>query len=222
MWPPTPSSATCALEMHVSNTTSGPWLPYPFATITPCGGNNPAPWVHPNGTVFLVVTDQDMGLYSAPTWGGPYTLVTTGACGGGEDPSLFLDSRGHWHCMFHRSPFSNPDAAIGHAYSLDGFTWYVASDPAANSSVVYDSGLGVVVHGKRERPHPYFDESGRLSAFVSGVCLVPSCDPLDGAPLDPTRDCTSGTQYAACDSNSPGPGWYDKTYTLVQEVNNGG
>lgn len=34
----------------------------------------------------------------------------------------YTNRRG-WHCLFHRSPFSNPDIAIGHAYSLDGLTW---------------------------------------------------------------------------------------------------
>jgi hypothetical protein len=221
-WPvPAPKvnpDGSCTLPLHTATNFSGPWTPYTNATINPCGQNNPAPWVHPNGTVYLVTTDQNMGLWSAPSWRGPYTLVTTGACGGGEDPSLYIDTNGHFHCMFHRSPFSDPDIAIGHAYSLDGFTWFVASDPAANSSILYDSNLGVVVHGKRERPHPYFDDAGNIVAFVSGVCITPSCNPLEGGKIDPTADCTSATQYHHCDANSPGPGWYDRTYTLVQGV----
>jgi hypothetical protein len=218
--PPTlDADGGCMLNIHVAANASGPWTPYTNATITPCGGNNPAPWVHPNGTVYIVFTDQDMGLWRADTWEGPYTLVTRGACGGGEDPSLFIDTQGHFHCMFHRSPFSDPDIAIGHAYSVDGFTWYVSVLPAANSSIEFDSGLGVVVHGKRERPHPYMDPAtGAIVAFVSGVCINPACDPLDGGSIDPTADCSSGTQYGHCDANSPGPGWYDRTYTLVQGV----
>lgn len=228
VWPPTSAltspDGSCMLSMHTSPSVHGPWTPYTNATITPCGGNNPAPWVHPNGTVYLVVTDQDMGLYSAPTWAGPYTLVTSGACGGGEDPSLWVDpDTGAFHCMFHRSPFSNPDIAIGHAYSLDGFTWYAAADAAANSSIAYDSGFHTVVHGKRERPHPYFVKdatTGRthIGAFVSGVCITPECNPLAPSHMVPGADCSSATQYHHCDANSPGPGWYDRTYTLVQLV----
>lgn len=158
-----------------------------------------------------------MSLYSAPTWRGPYTLVTTGACGGGEDPSLYIDPKGRFHCLFHRSPFSNPDIAIGHAYSLDGFAWHVAASPAANSTIFYE-GLGPVVHGKRERPHLYMDPAtGDIAGFVTGVCITPSCDPLDGGAVDPSVDCSSATQYLQCDSNSPA-GWYDRTYTLVQGV----
>jgi len=213
-----PIDGSCTIGMHIANSTNGPWTPYTNATITPCGYNNPAPWVHPNGTVYFVATDQNMGLWRADSWQGPYTLVTTGACGGGEDPSLFIDKRGHFHCMFHRSPFSNPDIAIGHAYSLDGFTWYVAAEAAANSTINYDSNLGTVIHGKRERPHPYMNSAGDIVAFVSGVCINPACNPLDGGSIDPTVNCSSAAQYYRCDSNSPNPGYYDRTYTLVQGV----
>jgi hypothetical protein len=189
---------------------------YTNATITPCGGNNPAPWVHPNGTVYVVFTDHGMGLWSAPTWRGPYTLVTSGACGGGEDPSLFLDARGHWHCLFHRSPFSIPDIAIGHSFSEDGLQWSTAAQAAANSSIEFKE-WGVVVHGKRERPHLYMDEAtGAPIAFVSAVCITPQCDPMAGT-YNQSADCSSGTQYHQCDAN-PGVGWTDRTYTLVQAL----
>lgn len=212
----------CTLLMATSNSTWGPWVPFNNATISPCGSNNPGPFVHPNGTVFIVFTDQDMGLWSAPTWRGPYTLVTSGACGGGEDPSLYIDAAGHFHCLYHASPFSIPDIAIGHAFSEDGFTWFESSLPAANSSILY-VGLGVVVHGKRERPHLYSDAvTGVIEAFVSAVCINPACDPFSGAPIDPSFDCSSGTQYHRCDANSPGPGYFDRTYTLTQRVNTAG
>ena len=104
--PAAPAAAgSCTLKMHTASSSAGPWTPYTEATITPCGGNNPGPWVHPNGTVFIVFTEQHMGLWRADTWRGPYTLVSTGACGGGEDPSLFLNARGEFHCTYHRSPF---------------------------------------------------------------------------------------------------------------------
>lgn len=108
-------------------------------------GNNPGPYQHPNGTVFIVFTEYDMGLFSAPSWQaccacrlcllwaipplipslhcfcpqGPYTLVTSGACGGGEDPSLYIDPKGQFHCLYHRAPFSDPDVAIGHSFSRE-------------------------------------------------------------------------------------------------------
>ena len=211
------ADGSCSLSMHVSSSTEGPWIPYLGARIDPCGGNNPAPFYHPNGTLFIVFTDENMGLWRADSWKGPYSLVTRGACGGGEDPSLYFDSKGRFHCLFHRSPFSNPDIAIGHAYSVDGVRWYVAAAPAANSTIVYE-GLGAVVHGKRERPHPIFNRNGDMTHLVTGVCIIPECDPLDGRSVDPRIDCSSKAQYHHCDANSPGPGWYDRTYTLVQAL----
>ena len=171
--------------------------------------------MHPNGTVYIIFTDAGMGLWRADTWRGPYTLVTSGACGGGEDPSLFITSSGSFHCLYHRSPFNDPDVAIGHSWSADGFNWFTANDPAANSTIAAAGGAfgGRIVHGKRERPHVYY-ENGRLRAFVSGVGLVPSCNPM-GPLYDPTADCSATAQYPLLDSNSP-DGWYDSTYTSVQ------
>lgn len=207
------AQSNCTLEMHTATSTEGPWTKYGEAAITPCAGNNPGPWVHPNGTVYIVFTEFGMGLWRAETWRGPYTLIAKGACGGGEDPSLFLNPRGEWHCLYHRSPFGNPDVAIGHSYSLDGFQWFTASDPAANSTIATPGG-GRVVHGKRERPHLYY-EDGKLAAFVSGMGIIPECDP-DSPLYAPASDCSSATQYHHLDANSPGPGWWDRTYTNVQ------
>jgi hypothetical protein len=212
------STAGCTLDLHVSASVHGPWVPVRNVSITPCGGNNPAPWVHPNGTVYVTFTDNDIGMWrSDNSWRGPFTLVTSGACGGGEDPSLYLDKLGRFHCLFHASPFSNPDIAIGHAFSLDGYEWRVAAEPAANSTIEFAGGLGAVVHGKRERPHLYMDAAGDIAAFVTGVCITPQCDPFDGGRVDPAADCSSAMQYHHCDANSP-DGWYDRTYTLVQAV----
>jgi hypothetical protein len=74
-----------------------------------------------------------------------------------------------------------------------------------------------VVHGKRERPHLYMNPAGDIEAFVTGVCIIPACNPLEGGAIDPAADCSSGGQYHNCDANSPF-GWYDRTYTLVQRV----
>ncbi len=108
-----------------------------------------------------------------------------------------------------------PDIALGHAYSPDGLTWFVADEAAANSTIATVQ-LGPVVHGKRARPHLYFDADFNPIAFVSGVCIIPDCDPFSGT-FDPAADCSSLTQYHNCDANSPN-GWYDRTYTLVQKV----
>lgn len=135
----------------------------------------------------------------------------------GEDPSLFMDNRNNWHCLFHRSPFDDPDIAIGHSWSPDGYSWFTSGDAAANSTISSVQ-FGPVVHGKRERPHLFFSETGSPRAFVTGVGITPFCNPLSDGVGWSTSECASATQYYHLDANSPGPGWYDSTYTLVQGV----
>jgi hypothetical protein len=96
--------------------------------------------------------------------------------------------------------------------------WFSAAEAAANSTIA-STAHGKVIHGKRERPHLYFDDKLHPTAFVSGVCVTPACDPVAGT-FDKTADCSSRTQYHHCDANSP-DGWYDRTYTLVQGVDGG-
>ena len=63
-------------------------------------------------------------MLRAERWQGPYVWVTDGVCGNaGEDPFLYTDKQGHFHCLYHRSR-RTISAAGGHAYSLDGYTWY--------------------------------------------------------------------------------------------------
>jgi len=120
--------------------------------------------------------------------------------------------------LFCRTTAYQPDVAIGHSWSEDGFQWYVSENAAANSTIATtnDGWGGALVHGKRERPHVYY-EGGVLRAFVSGVGLVPFCNPMNTAKYNASAPCSSGTQYGFIDSNSP-DGWYDATYTLVQET----
>jgi hypothetical protein len=55
------------------------------------------------------------------------------------------------------------------------------------------------VFGKRERPHLFYQE-GRPTHFITGVCIIPQCDPW-GSAYDPEADCSSAVQYIDCDRN---------------------
>ncbi len=74
---------------------NGPWQPLQPNTLPSC--NNPAPFVHPNGTLFIVC--NGLQLFSAPSVSGPYTLVTNISLTPGmlpeydnlEDPYLWID-----------------------------------------------------------------------------------------------------------------------------------
>jgi hypothetical protein len=233
-----PASAD-ALSFPVSFASSilGPWTTVYANTTSPTNGNNPAPFLAHNGSVFVVFNDGHMSLFRSDAgFRGPYSLVTQGTCGGGEDPVIWLGARG-WHCLYHRTPFADPNhQAIGHAFSADGFAWRQSPSAAATSVVAYEDGAGGVLNvtfGKRERPHLLFDPaSGEPVAFVSAVGINPSCDPFvftAGVPaIDAARlaaiaadtMCDPWVQYQRLDLN-PAPAFYDRSWTHVQRLRRG-
>lgn len=72
------------LDFFTAQKPEGPWKAYSAKVDQNVGGNNPAPWVHPNGSIFIVVNSGGMAMLRADTWRGPYTVVARGACGKGE------------------------------------------------------------------------------------------------------------------------------------------
>ncbi len=68
-------SRQVASSIHVSKSLSGPWAPLSGNTLPSC--NNPAPLVHPNGTLYVVC--NIVNLYSAPH--------ITGKCPSVQQPS---------------------------------------------------------------------------------------------------------------------------------------
>lgn len=77
-------SAGGTIDFFTAQNPEGPWKAYSAKVDQNVGGNNPAPWVHPNGSVFIVVNSGGMAMLRAEKWQGPYTVVTRGACGKGE------------------------------------------------------------------------------------------------------------------------------------------
>jgi hypothetical protein len=91
------SSADSGSSLHVSSSPSGPFLP--VSPLPSC--NNPAPWLHSNGTWFIICNGFE--LYSAETVYGPWTHLTTVRSSAGmpvpgnyEDPFFFVDARSNW------------------------------------------------------------------------------------------------------------------------------
>ena len=86
-------------SIHVSKSLHGPWVPLAPNTLGSC--NNPAPWVHKNGTIFIVCGGE---MKRSQSISGPWTKVTTFSHAGGppgnyEDPYLYTDSAGHFHLL---------------------------------------------------------------------------------------------------------------------------
>lgn len=195
------ATANSTVDFFVAKDPAGPWTSFSAPIVGSFGTNNPAPWVHPNGTVYIVFNSDNMTMVRADDWRGPYTFVTHGACGGGEDPFLYTDKRGRFHCLYHRASehgFANLSVAGGHAYSEDGYNWHADEVPAYSTAIRYASGT-TKHYGKRERPHLIFDPvTGDPTHLSTGVCLLDS--------------------WELCNDN-PWPGYYDYTFTSVQPVN---
>ena len=71
-----------------------------------------------------------------------------------------------YHAIFHNM---GGCAAVGcHAFSADGFTWYIAMTPAYTSLVEFEGG-GNITYARRERPHLVFNSAGQPAFLSNGV-----------------------------------------------------
>lgn len=166
-----PPSQHGGSSLHLASSVAGPWVP---STTPPPSCNNPAPMLHPNGTLFLVCDSNT--LYSAPGIGGPWALVTTwstpngGPWGAYEDAFLWLDARGAWHMLFHvwtnqvESQCVNATVSA-HAFSSDGLQWFVGEHQPYNTSVAFTDGH-VEISPTRERPKLVFAGDGVTPLFL--------------------------------------------------------
>jgi hypothetical protein len=218
----------------------GPWRRH-WANFVPNNVTShqytPAAWAFPNGTIVLLLAGG--GLFRANHWQGPYSYWGAGkdlywGCQGGEDPFLYVDTRGHWHCLYHAAPYPNLTVAGGHAFSVDGTTWHTTPNAAYRGDYIVELITKTTTHqngttpttadrhqeerklilGKRERPHLVFDEQRNILALVTGVCVSPANDDDDTNNI---QNDNEQQRWALC-NNNPWPGYYDKTFTHVQRV----
>ena len=188
--------------IHVSESLYGPWVPLLDHDLGHC--NNPSPWVHPaNGTLFVVCSNGGHRVRLLKSEhgdvSGPYELVTefftntTAGRGVGpapsataeatvvlprgvayEDPFLYTDSRGNFHCIFHAYQHTGSSRACedtlvsAHAYSRDGYEWHTAPVSPYGSRIdvaVPVPGTGVTVAG-------VLDEGARAMSTGSKATAV--------------------------------------------------
>jgi hypothetical protein len=192
-------------QISVSNSLDGPWKLLQQTTadkLPTC--NNPAPWVHPNGTLYAMC---GYVIYTADVITGPWRNVTSSILNHNnvrewpkgwhrEDQFLFTTKRG-WHVLFHASiPDSSPGAGhnctasvvSAHMFSVDGFDWHVSAISPYGTQVEVKETAGsnggngreegatrIVTVATRERPKLIFDASGEMTHLINGVCGAPSC-----------------------------------------------
>jgi hypothetical protein len=162
--------------VHVSQTLDGPWTPLLNSSIPSC--NNPAPLLHPNGTLYLVC--DSIAVFSAPGLDGPWQRVATlgpvphdAPVGGYEDAFIWLDPRGNWHALFHvwsteilpNCIYTNVSA---HAFSRDGLDWFFSPIQPYNSTVALDDGTTFITP-TRERPKLFFGADGEPAYLYNGA-----------------------------------------------------
>ena len=166
-------------SIHVSKSLYGPWEPLK-TSLGSC--NNPAPWVHPNGTIYVGCGGS---LLRSESLTGPFDKIAAFPMSGGptgnyEDPQLYVDKRGHFHCFYHvyRTDLPSTDCTAStvsaHAFSVDGYAWSISKTQPFGTQVPLSNGTTVTV-ATRERPKPFFDDQGRMTHLVNGVCASASC-----------------------------------------------
>jgi hypothetical protein len=170
-------------NIHVSSSLHGPWKPLKN-DLGNC--NNPGPFIHPNGTIYV---ECGLVLKRADSIAGPYTDIAQLPTGPirYEDLQIYIDQRGHFHCIYHASQVGLPSndcvnsTVSAHAFSGDGITWHLSSIPPYGTQLELSTGETITL-ATRERPKPFF-QNGIMTHLVQGVCGSPSCEPPAPHPL---------------------------------------
>lgn len=149
----------------------GPWTPLGVPAFA--GSNdtsrwdrfvtNPAPWALPNGSVVLAlsgdggVSGKCLGVATAPSWQGPYTVEggPVAAISAGEDPFLWVDTRGNRHMVWHDDSGTSNG---GHAWAAvdSPQQWTVGTRELYNGTLTWANGTLFTVYD-RERPKLVFN-----------------------------------------------------------------
>ena len=136
-------------------------------------------------------SDESIGVSYCAT---PDTL-----CAGGhnpvyahtaEDPSVFIDHRGHYHMLVNALPGGcNPKLQQGgHAWSRDGVTWSEPRVGAYDTTLRFTDGTTLQCT-RRERPQIVLDEAGKPLVMFSGVVGCPTTGPLANSSYKGGCDC---------------------------------
>jgi hypothetical protein len=202
--PPVPGGT-----IHRASMPGGPFAPITATGYTGC--NNPSPFHHKNGTLFLVCT---WSLHSAPAPEGPWHKVRdlkppSTAARHWEDPYLFITDRG-FHILSHTySMQPYPSVAIsGHAFSSDGHEWTFSDTEPYDNAVLHTNG-SIQHFATMERPKFLFADSAaptRPTHLITGVSPV-----WNTSNADPCAGCG---HCSACKCK----GGVDWTYTLARPL----
>ena len=160
----------------------------PRASCFPWESDNPAPLVFSNGSTWVMyrswhppghncTTPIGIARSAAASWNSSYVhgaepvpIGLYNASGRSyiplEDPFLYADAAGNFHALFHNM---GGCSAVGcHAFSKDGFEWWLASSSPYTSHVVREDGSAIDL-ARRERPHLVLNAAGDPAFLSNGV-----------------------------------------------------
>ena len=198
--PPKPKGS----RIHVSKSIAGPWSPLVNESLPKENCDNPAPWQHPNGSLYVACGREIKGnlinLWRAEAITGPWTFVTglnnsfstPTPRGKKEDVFIYTDRKGSWHALWHaffldeghRGSCVNSTVSM-HTFSEDGHTWHAGAEQPYTTQV--QTTTGVVTVSTRERPKLFFDEAGQMTHLVNGVSGAAQCEA--GGPPSACTNC---------------------------------
>ena len=139
--------------------------------------NNPAPWQHKNGTLYLACRNKTIfrGEIGGP-WSQVAVLPPPMPGWGFEDPTLWIDyERDAWHLMSHAPNKTNGNIISSHFFSANGVNWTASqTQPYGNTALLSN---GSYYHmNTRERPKLLFnEETGKPAYLFNGINANPYC-----------------------------------------------
>lgn len=175
----------------------GPWRrrdePLPLGE----DANNPAPYVHPDGSVLLAYRDLKlhMQVARADAFDGPYEVVARDVYPQGalEDPDLYTH-QGVYHMVMedNRGVLTGSVRHGGRLISTDGLRWTPADPVKVYTHTIQWTDGGCMTADRRERPELFNDDApikgrGEPTHLLTGVyadgrswCLVQAIAPVSG------------------------------------------
>ena len=180
VWRPVPQHK---VHSSPSGDPAGPWVaggaPMPPGIIC----NNPSGVALPNGTFAVLCHGPGLRLWLDTNMTSGVRFIMQ-AMGGPrphtvwEDPSAWLDKRGHWHLLSHVYPTNTShwseyaDIVSGHGFSIDGVKWTWHPTPPYTADVTDTSGR-TRHFATRERPFLLLsdDAERRPLALYTAVTL---------------------------------------------------
>ena len=210
----------CNFTMHTAPSPRGPWtasvqiIANWTNTTWNLGNWNPAPVMLPDGRVRIMAHTDWAGwagetILEAPSYKGPYTVKTgdeLDACAFcEEDPYMWVDTRGHWHALYHRmfdpagpldpnwgkedgswnrtgiSAVPAPGWAGAHSFSRDGLSGWSPLNRCWNTTMAMADGSHFEL-SRRERPKLLIQD-GVPTHLFNGAIADPAPKGRDGGSI---------------------------------------